>query len=98
MHSTGLHSNIMHLQWAIVLCIVVNLVLLRHVAVVKAAKDVFSWSIDCATEEEVGEKKLVAAVVQLVVSVRSHGSESFSCNFVKGVPGQSGEVLIEVPE
>ena len=38
-----MHSNIMHLQYTIVLCIVVNLVLLRHVAVVKAAKDVFSW-------------------------------------------------------
>jgi len=48
-----MHSNVMHLQCAIVLCIVVNLVLLRHVAVVKAAKDVFSWSIDCATQEKV---------------------------------------------
>jgi len=44
-------------QWFALRClslaVVVNLVLLRHVAVVKTPEDVFAWSVDCATKEEV---------------------------------------------
>jgi len=80
------------------LAVVVDLVLLSHVAVVEAAKDVFAWSVDGPAKEEVGKEKLVAAPVQLVVSVRTHRSESLSGNFLKGVSRQSGEVFVEVPE
>merc|ERR1711974_366002 len=53
--------------------VVDNLVWLVHVPVVKAAKDVFTRSIDCSSQQKVGEKQLVAFVVQFIISIRRHG-------------------------
>ena len=46
-----------------------NLVLLSGVSVVKNSEQIFPGAIDCLAQQEVGEEKLVALVVKLVVSI-----------------------------
>jgi len=46
-----------------------DLVRLHRVSVVKHSKQIFAWSIDSFAKKVVGEKKAVALVVQLVVTI-----------------------------
>jgi len=78
--------------------VVDNLVWLVHVPVVKAAKDVLTRSIDCSSQQKVGEKQLVAFVVQFIISIRRHGPVPLGGHFFQVVPGESGEILVEVAQ
>merc|ERR1712108_14768 len=78
--------------------VVDNLVWLVHAPVVKAAKDVFTRSIDCSSQQKVGEKQLVAFVVQFIISIRRHGPVPLGGHFFQVVPGESGEILVEVAQ
>jgi len=78
--------------------IVDNLVRLVHVPIVKAAEDVFTWSIDCSSEQEVWEEQLVALVVQFVVTVRGHGPVPLRGHLLQSVSFKTRKVLIEVAQ
>jgi len=57
-----------------------------RVSVVKDPKQIFSRSIDGLSQEEVGEEKLVAAIVELVVTVGSGQFVSLHCGHIQLYP------------
>ena len=48
-----------------------NLVLLSGVSVVEHSEQILPRAVDCLAKQEVGEEKLVALIVKLVVSILS---------------------------
>merc|ERR1711983_702964 len=75
-----------------------NLVLLGGVPVVKHSEQIFPGAVDGLAQQEVGEEKLVALVVKLVISIGSSSLESlFSC-LLQLLSLETGKLLIELLE